>query len=155
MAAQPMPVHSISAILDWEKAGNARIPGYQVEISDKLRSILAEIGFKDEARVEETLVTGAMYGWPKLRESVTFETPAQRDAAVTKLRPLFLALSPAHFTFAVEDKGPSHESKSPCHSFNLVVQDHAVAYKHELYEMMLDTLTGLEAGLKGPKPAIN
>jgi len=152
MAAQPMPVHSISAILDWEKAGNARIPGYKTEIGDKLRSILGALGFKDEAKVEETLMTGAMYGWPKLTESVTFETPGQRDAAVAKLRPIFLALNPAHFTFAVEDKGPSHESKSPRHSFNLAVQDYAVAYKHEMYEMMLDTLTAIETGLKGPQP---
>lgn len=151
MARQPMPIHSIPAIIDWRDAGEARIPGYKTEIGDKLAAILAELGFKDEVKVQETLVNSAAVGFPTLTETVGFETAEQRDAAVAKLRPLFLALNPVHMAFGTVDKGPMNND-TPRHTFNLVAHDWAHAYPHVLYEDMLDTVTALEAGLKAPKP---
>lgn len=152
MARQPMPVHSISAILDWRDAGNARIPGYQTEISDKLTAILTELGFKGEAKVEEKLVDSAVMGFPALTEAISFETTDQLDAAVAKLRPLFRALNPEHMAIDIVERGPMMDGSKPRHAFNLVAHDRPIAHKHELYEIMLDTVTALEAGLKAPAP---
>ena len=144
---------SLTEFLARNERERLKIPEYKAAVSDGLRAILAELGLKDHGRVEEELIDSPVQGFPTLTETVTFDSLDQRDAAVARLRPLFVALNPAHMTFGAGDHGPSGGSKGPRHSFNLSVHEWGeISQASELYRLMRDTVTALDAGLKAPKP---